>query len=132
MKKLNKNEMESIIAVIGNEVSNGFTSPKYGLLGIKAMEPVPARDQQNSDGTVTHINAWVRVDFEDEAGAPAGSASLRSVLISPDITWKPEWDNQEKRINALAEAKLTFTHMESKTSKSGNPYKVCHFAPISL
>jgi hypothetical protein len=127
IKKLN-DKMESIIEAIGgNEVSNGMSAPKAGNIKVKDMVVMPARDQQNADGSVTHINSWVRVDFEE-----GGSLSLRSLLISPDITWDNK-GTQDLRIKALAASdKLTFTHSESKTSKAGNPYKVAHVMPITL
>lgn len=128
MKNLTKEELNSIIAIIGNEVSNGFTAPKAGEVTIKSMTPIGERDQTDAKGVVTHINAWVRVDFNE-----GGSASLRSILISPDITWKEENNSQEKRIQALTGAKLTFTYMEKRESKNtGNPYKVAHFVPQTL
>lgn len=125
--KLTDKKMESIINIIGNEVSNGMTAPKAGPVVVKDLVPVPERDQSNADGSVTHINAWVRVDFEG-----GGSLSLRSLLISPDITWENK-PKQDERIKALATTdKLSFTYSESKTSKTGNPYKVAHVIPITL
>ena len=125
--ELTDNKMNEIIGIIGNEVSNGMQAPKAGPVEVKNLVPVPARDQVNADGSQTHINAWVRVDFKD-----GGSLSLRSLLISPDITWdnKP---TQTERIKALATTdKLSFTYSESKTSKTGNPYKVAHVIPVTL
>lgn len=127
MKKLNKEQLDSILEIVGNEVSTGFTSPKSGTVTVKAMTPVGAQDRTDAQGNLVHINPWVRVDFNE-----GGSASLRSILISPDITWdnKP---TQGDRVQALAEASLTFTYMESKVAKtSGNPYKVAHFVPQTL
>lgn len=127
MKNLSKEELNSIIEIIGNEVSNGFTAPKAGVVTIKSMTPVGARDQTDAKGVTTHINPWVRVDFNE-----GGSASLRSILISPDITWNDK-PTQSDRVQALTGAKLTFTYMESRESKNtGNPYKVAHFVPQTL
>ena len=127
IKKLNDKMSEIIEAIGGNEVSNGMQAPKPGDIKVKDMVVMPARDQENTDGSKTHINSWVRVDFEE-----GGSLSLRSLLISPDITWDNK-GTQDLRIKALATAdKLTFTHSESKTSKAGNPYKVAHVLPITL
>ena len=127
IKNLEKKIDAIVEAIGGNEVSNGMAAPKPGEVKVKDMTVVPARDQENADGSITHINSWVRVDFEQ-----GGSLSLRSLLISPDITWDNK-GTQDLRIKALATAdKLVFTHSESKTSKAGNPYKVAHVMPITL
>jgi len=125
IKNLEK-KIDAIIGVVGNEVSSSFKAPSTGNVTVKDMSVVEGRDQQNADGTTTHIREWVRVDFNE-----GGSLSLRSLLISPDITWNNK-PTQTDRVKALATAKLFYTHSESKTSKAGNPYKVAHVTPITL
>lgn len=121
MKEIKKELMTEILEVVGKDTSGQFTSPKPGEVTIKDMRVMPERNQP--DGT--KINAWVRVDFE-----PAGSCSLRSLLISPEITWTS--DQQEQRINKLASAKLEWQFIEPRMSKANNPYKVAHVKPITL
>lgn len=121
MKKLDETQMQAILKVVGTDTAGQFTSPKAGEVTVENMTIVPERDMP--DGT--KINSWVRVDFK-----PAGSCSLRSLLISPDITWTS--DKQDARINALAGAKLEWQFIEPRTSKAGNPYKVAHVKPITL
>lgn len=130
MKNLTKEQMKSIIETIGgNEVSNGFAPLQRGVIKLENLTVVPPRDLPDGG----HINAWVRADFVTKDNVPAGSASLRSILISPDITWKDENNSQEKRINALTSAELTFTNMEAKVAKTSKlPYKVAHFLPVTL
>lgn len=135
MKNLTEKQIEVIVAAIGgNEVRNAFTALQAGEVKLDNLTVIEASDQTNADGTVTHINEWVRADFVRVTdNQPAGSASLRSILISPDIKWDNK-NTQTDRIKALVGAdKLTFTYMEARTSKStGNPYKVAHFVPQTL
>ena len=126
MEKLTQDEMKKILEVVGEETSGSFTQPKAGAVEIKKLTVIGARDQTDKDGNVTHINAWVRVDFKQ-----GGSCSLRSLLISPNITWTS--DKQADRIEALRAAKnLEWQFIEPRTSKAGNPYKVAHVKDITL
>ena len=122
MEKLEGKELEDVLAVVGRETSGSFTQPTAGPVKVKKLTVIPERDQ--ADGT--HINAWVRVDFET-----GGSCSLRSLLISPNIKWKS--DKQEDRINALITSDaLEWQFIEPRVSKAGNPYKVAHVKDITL
>lgn len=135
MKKLDEKDIKVIVAAIGgDEVRNAFTALQAGEVKLDNLTVVPASDQPNGEGGTTHINEWVRADFVRATdNQPAGSASLRSILISPDIKWDNK-NTQTDRIKALIGAeKMTFTYMEARTSKStGNPYKVAHFVPQTL
>ena len=126
MKTLSKNEIDAIIAAIGNEPSSSTSLPKAGdHLTIKDMKVQAGIDLRDANGVLTgeKSNPWVRVDFEQ-----GGSLSLNGILRSPDLTWEGLNDNTE-RIKALCAGELVFTHQESLTSRAGRPYKRNHFIP---
>ena len=129
MKTLNQNEIEAIIAAIGNEPSTSTSLPKAGeKLTVKDMKVQAGIDLRDENGTLTgeKSNPWVRVDFEQ-----GGSLSLNGILRSPDLTWIG-LDNNTERIKALCAGELVFTHQESLTSRAGRPYKRNHFIPQSF
>lgn len=126
MKTLSQNEIDAIIAAIGNEPSTSTSLPKAGEeLTVKDMKVQPGIDLRDENGVLTgeKSNSWVRVDFEQ-----GGSLSLNGILRSPDLTWDGLNDNTE-RIKALCAGKLLFTYQESLTSRAGRPYKRNHFVP---
>lgn len=126
MKTLSKNEIDAIIAAIGNEPSSTTSLPKAGeKLTVKDMKVQDGIDLRDANGQLTgeKSNPWVRVDFEQ-----GGSLSLNGILRSPELTWDGLNDNTE-RIKALCAGELIFTHQESLTSRAGRPYKRNHFIP---
>ena len=126
MKTLNQNEIDAIIAAIGNEPSTTTSLPKAGdHLTIKDMKVQPGIDLTDENGVLTGEKSkpWVKVDFEQ-----GGSLSLNGILRSPDLTWDG-LDNNTERIKALCAGELVFTHQESLTSRQGRPYKRNHFIP---
>lgn len=126
MKTLSKNELDAIIAAIGNEPSSTTSLPKAGeKLTVKDMKVQDGIDLRDANGQLTgeKSNPWVRVDFEQ-----GGSLSLNGILRSPELTWDGLNDNTE-RIKALCAGELIFTHQESLTSRAGRPYKRNHFIP---
>ena len=77
---------------------------------------------------VSQGREWARATFED-----GGILSCRSILLSPDVTYKDGVTSTESKLKALASAKLTFLYVEERTSKrTGNKYKVSHFVPVQV
>jgi len=126
MKTLTKNEIDAIIAAIGDEPSTTTSLPKAGEpLTVKSMKVQEGIDLTDNNGVLTGEKSrpWVKVDFEQ-----GGSLSLNGILRSPDLTWDGLNSNRD-RIKALCAGKLVFTYQESLTSRQGRPYKRNHFIP---